>query len=29
MAKLTGAPEGRDRFTQVIVPFEIFTAENV
>ena len=29
MARLTGAPEGRDRFTQVIVPFEIFTPENV
>lgn len=29
MARLTGAPEGRDRFAQVIVPFDIFTPENV
>ena len=29
MARLTGAPEARDRFAQVIVPFDIFTPENV
>jgi len=29
MARLTGAVEDRDRFTQDIVPFEIFTPENL
>jgi LacI family transcriptional regulator len=29
MARLTGAPERREGFAQVIVPFEIFTPENV
>jgi len=29
MVRLTGGPDGRDLFTQVIVPLEVFTPENV
>ena len=29
MARLTRGDEARDRFSQLIVPFDVFTAENV
>jgi hypothetical protein len=29
MVRLTGASEARDRFTQAIVPSDVFTPENV